>query len=200
MKKKVIAALAAFVIVGAAVAAVPIVESHAAAASVKTEIERDGGTKVGSVEVGLFERRITLLDLKSTDGAALGVGRWEASGLAWPLGELVRGRTPLAGFNWGDPLQADRIELRDVHLADSATASGWSVNSLIVEGFDLARYDARYQGGYKFQALVARALGALTIRRLEERNVLFSLPGSNDTFGAASAIVDRYERSRVTPP
>lgn len=195
-KKKVIAALAAVIIVGAAVAAVPIVESHAAA-SIKTEIESDGGTKVGSVEVGLFERRITLLDLKSTGGAALGVGRWEATGLAWPLGELVRGRTPLAGLNWGDPLQADRIELRDVHLADSATASGWSVDSLIVEGFDLARYDARYQGGYKFQALVARALGALTIRRLEERNVLFSLPGSNDTFGAASAVVDRYERGRI---
>ena len=196
MKKKLIAALAAVVVVGAAVAAVPIVESHAAA-GIKTEIERDGGTKVGSVEVGLFERRITLLDLKSTGGAALGVGRWEASGLAWPLGELVRGRTPLAGFDWGDPLQADRIELRDVHLADSATASGWSVDSLVVEGFDLARYDARYQGGYKFQALVARALGALTIRRLEERNVLFSLPGSNDTFGAASAVVDHYERGRI---
>ncbi len=54
----------------------------------------------------------------------------------------------------------------------------------------------QYQGGYKFQALVARALGALSIRRLEERNVIFSLPGA-DTFGAASAIVDRYERGRI---
>ncbi len=196
MNKKVIAALAAVVLVGAAVAAVPIVESHAAA-SIKTEIERDGLTKVGAVEVGLFERRVALLDLKSTGGAPLSVGRWEASGLAWPLGELVRGRTPLAGFDWGDPLQADRIELRDVRLADSATATGWSMQSLVMEGFDLARYDAQYQGAYKFQALVARALGALTIRRLEERNVLFSLPGSNDTFGAASAVVDRYERGRI---
>jgi hypothetical protein len=82
-------------------------------------------------------------------------------------------------------------------MVDSATASGWSMGSLVMEGFDLARYDAQYQGGYKFQALVARALGALTIRRLEERNVLFSLPGSNDTFGAASAVVDRYERGRI---
>ena len=40
------------------------------------------------------------------------------------------------------------------------------------------------------------ALGALSIRRLEERNVIFSLPGA-DTFGAASAIVDRYERGRI---
>jgi len=196
VKKKIIAALAVVALAGAAVAAVPIVESHAAG-RIKTEIERDGATKVGSVEVGLFERRVTLLDLKSTSGAALSVGRWEASGLAWPLGELLRGRTPLVGFDWGDPLQADRIELRDVHMVDSATASGWSMGSLVMEGLDLARYDAQYQGGYKFQALVARALGALTIRRLEERNVLFSLPGSNDTFGAASAIVDRYERGRI---
>jgi hypothetical protein len=196
VNKNVIAAAAVVVLAGAAVAAVPIVESHAAA-GIKTDIERDGATKVGTVEVGLFERRITLLDLKSTDGAALSVGRWEASGLAWPLGELIRGRTPLAGFNWGDPLRAERIELRDVHLVDSATASGWSMGSLVMEGFDLARYDARSQGDYKFQALVARALGALTIRRLEEHNVLFSLPGSNDTFGAASAVVDRYEGGRI---
>ena len=134
------------------VAAVPIVESHAAA-SIKTEIERDGTTKVGTVEVGLFERRVALLDLKSTGDAALSVGRWEASGLAWPLGELIRGRAPLAGFDWGDPLRADRIELRDVRLVDSATASGWSMGSLVMEGFDLARYDAKYQGGYKFEVL-----------------------------------------------
>jgi hypothetical protein len=196
VNKKVIAALVVVALAGAAVAAVPIVESHAAA-GIKTEIERDGATKVGSVEVGLFERRVTLLDLKSTRGAALSVGRWEASGLAWPLGELLRGRTPLAGFDWGDPLRADRIELSDVHLVDSATTSGWSIGSLVIEGFDLARYDAQYRGDYRSQALVARALAALTIRRLEERNVLFSLPGSNDTFGAASAVVERYERGRI---
>ena len=196
MKKTVIAALVVVALVGAAVAAVPIVESHAAG-RIKAEIERDGATKVGGVEVGLFERRITLVDLKSTGGAELSVGRWEASGLAWPLGELLRGRTPLAGFRWGDPLQADRIELKDVRLVDSAANSGWSMGSFVMEGFDLARFDASYQGGYRFQTLVARALGALTIRRLEERNVIFSLPGTNDTYGAASAVVDRYERGRI---
>jgi hypothetical protein len=195
VKKIVIAAVAVVVLIGAAVAAVPIVESQAAS-RIKAEIERDGVNKVGNVEVGLFERRITLIDLKSTGGPQLSISRWEASGLAWPLDELLRGRTPLAGFRWGDPLQADRIELRDVRLVDSAAATSWSIGSLVMEGVDLARYDAEYQGGYKFQALVARALGALSIRRLEERNVIFSLPGA-DTFGAASAIVDRYERGRV---
>ena len=196
MKKKAIAAVVVVALVGAAVAAVPIVESHAAG-RIKTEIERDGSTKVANVEVGLFERRLTLIDLKSTSGAELTVGRWEASGLAWPLGELLSGRTPLAGFRWGDPLQADRIELKDVRLVDSAANSGWSMASFVMEGFDLARFDASYQGGYRFQTLVARALGALTIRRLEERTVIFSLPGTNDTYGAASAVVDRYERGRV---
>jgi hypothetical protein len=197
VKKKVIAALVVVALVGAAVAAVPIVESHAAG-RIKAEIERDGSTKVGGVEVGLFERRLALVDLKSTSGAELSVGRWEASGLAWPLGELLSGRTPLAGFRWGDPLQADRIELKDVRLVDSAVNSGWSMASFVMEGFDLARFDASYQGGgYRFQTLVARALGALTIRRLEERTVIFSLPGTNDTYGAASAVIDRYERGRV---
>ena len=196
MKKKVIAALVVVALVGAAVAAVPIVESHAAG-RIKAEIERDGSTKVSGVEVGLFERRLALVDLKSTSGAELSVGRWEASGLAWPLGELLSGRTPLAGFRWGDPLQADRIELKDVRLVDSAVNSGWSMASFVMEGFDLARFDASYQGGYRFQTLVARALGALTIRRLEERTVIFSLPGTNDTYGAASAVVDRYERGRI---
>ena len=195
MKKKVIAAAVVIVLAGAAVAAVPIMESQAAG-RIKTEIERDGTNKVGTVEVGLFERRITLLDLKSTGGPELSIGRWEASGLAWPLDELLRGRTPLSGFRWGDPLRADRIELRDVRLVDSAAGTGWSMGALVMEGLDLARYDGQYQGGYKFQALVARALGALSIRRLEERNVIFSLPGAN-TFGAASAIVDRYERGRI---
>jgi hypothetical protein len=195
VKKKVIAAVAVIVLAGAAVAAVPIVESHAAA-RIKAEIERDGATKVGNVEVGLLDRRIALLDLKSTGGPQLSVGRWQASGLAWPLDELLRGRTPLAGFQWGDPLRAERIELSDVRLVDSAANSGWSVGSLVMEGFDLARYDPQYQGDYRFQALVARALGALSIRRLEERNIIFSLPGA-DTFGAASAVVDRYERGRI---
>ena len=84
-----------------------------------------------------------------------------------------------------------------MRLVDRAAGSGWSMGSFVMEGFDLARFDAGYQGGYQFQTLVARALGALTIRRLEERNVIFSLPGTNDTYGAASAVVDRYERGRI---
>lgn len=196
MKKSVIAAVAVIALAGAAVAAVPIVQEHAAA-RLKTEIERDGTTKVGSVEVGLFDRRITLHDLKSTGGVDLGIGRWQASGLAWPLGDLVRGRTPLGGFRWGDPLQADRVDFQQARYVDQATGSSWSAESLAVEGFDLARFDATYDGPYRFQVLLARTLEALTVRRMEERNLVFSVPGSGDTIGVASVVIEGYERGRI---
>ena len=44
---------------------VPLVERHAAQ-QIKADIERDGTTKVGSVEVGLFDRKIVLNDLRGT--------------------------------------------------------------------------------------------------------------------------------------
>lgn len=196
MKKSVIAAVAVIALAGATVAAVPLVESHAAD-RIKAEIERDGATKLGSVEVGLFGRRVTLLNLKSTRGAELTVGRWQASGLAWPFGELLRGRTPLTGFGWGDPLQADRIELQNVRYVDGAAGSKWSIGSLVIDGFDLARFDARYTGPYAFEVRAARAMAALTMRHLEEHNAVFTMPETGDTFGVASAVIDRYEGGRI---
>jgi hypothetical protein len=196
VRKGVAAAVALVAVVGLAIAAVPVLQSWLAG-RIKTEIERDGITKVGSVEVGLFDRRIALRDLKSTAAAEISVGRWEASGLAWPLGELLRGHTPLAGFRWGDPLQADRVELQDVRLVDRAAGGNWSVGSLAIDGFDLGRYDASYGGPYPAQVRIGRLLAALTVRRLEEHNVLFALPGTGDTFGAASVVVDRYDRGLI---
>jgi hypothetical protein len=195
LKKSVIAAVAAVAVAGAAVAAVPVVQGYAAA-RIKAEIERGGGT-VGGVEVGLFDRRVELRDLKSTRGAEISIGRWEASGLAWPLEELLRGRTPLAGFRWGDPLRAARIELRDVRVVDRAVGSDWSLSTLVVDGFDLARFDPDYEGPYGFLTLSARALAALSIRRLEQGNAVFAMPGSGDTFGIASTIIEGYERGRA---
>ena len=98
-------------------AAVPLVEKHAAA-QIKAEMERDGTTTVGAVEVGLFDRRILLTDLRSRQLGEITIGRWQASGLAWPLDELIKGRTPVSGLQLGDPLQADRLELNDLHVVD----------------------------------------------------------------------------------
>lgn len=196
MRKSVVAVAAVLVLAVAAVAAVPVLERYAAA-QVRIGIERDGATKVGDVEVGFFDRRITLQNLKSTGPSELSVSRWEASGLAWPLSELLRGRTPLSGFRWGDPLQAEHVELQDLRLVDRAAGSRWSMEKLAIDGVDLARFDAKYDGQYRFQVLVARAMAALGMRRVEERNVIFSVPGTGDTIGIGSVVVGGYERGRI---
>ena len=196
MKKGVIAAAVAIAVVGMVVAAVPIVQEYAAT-RIKAEIERGGGATVGAVEVGLLDRRIALRDVKSTRGAEISIGRWEASGLAWPLEELLRGRTPLAGFRWGDPLRAERIEVRDARMVDHAVGTDWSLSALVIDGFDLARFDPDYEGPYRFQALSARAMAALSIRRFEQGNAVFAMPGSGDTFGVATTVIERYEGGRV---
>jgi hypothetical protein len=197
VRKSVIALIAVVVLAGAAVAAVPVIERHAAA-SIKSEIERGGTARVDEVSVGLLARRVTLLNLKSKSAAEeLNVGRWEASGLAWPIGELLAGRTPLAGFRWGDPLRAGKVELENVQLADKATGGRWSMDALLIEGFDLARYDAAYDGMFRFTVLTARAMGALSVRRLEQRNTRVTLPDSGEAVGLASVVLEGYERGRI---
>lgn len=196
MKKGIIAAAVVVVIVAATVAAVPMLERYAAE-QFKLGMERDGTTKVGAVDVSLFERRITVRDLASTGGTEVSVGRWEVSGLDWPLSELLRGRTPLSGVRWGDPLQARRLELADLRMADRATGTRWSMEWLAIDGIDLASFDSQYDGQYPIQVHLARALWALSMRRLEERNVRFTLPGTGDTVGMASIVIERYERGRI---
>jgi hypothetical protein len=197
VRKSVIALVAVVVLAGAAAAAVPVIERHAAA-SIKIEIEYAGTDKVDEVSVSLLARRVTLMNLKSKSAAEeLSIGRWEASGLAWPIGELLAGRTPLAGFRWGDPLSADRVELENVAMADNATGGRWSMDALLLEGLELARYDAAYDGMFRFAVLTARAMGALTVRRLEQRNTRITLPGTAETVGLGSVVLERYERGRI---
>lgn len=197
MRKSVIALVAAVVVVGAAVAAVPVIERHAAA-GIKSEIERAGTARVDEVSVGLFARRVTLVNLKSSSASEeLNVGRWEASGLAWPIGELLAGRTPLEGFRWGDPLRAGKVELENLQMADKATGGQWGMDALLIEDFDLARYDAAYDGMFRFAVLTARAMGALSVRRLEQRNTRVTLPATGETVGLASVVLEGYERGRV---
>jgi hypothetical protein len=197
VRKSLIASIAVVVLGGVAAAAVPVFERHVAA-GIKSEIERGGTAKVDEVRVGLFSRRISLVNLKSRGAAEeLSIGRWEASGLAWPLGELLAGRTPLAGFRWGDPLSADRIELENVAMADRASGGQWNMDALLIEGFDLARYDARYDGTFRFAVLIARAMGALNLRRLEQRNTRATLPGSGETVILGSVVLEGYERGLI---
>lgn len=196
MNKGVIAGFVAIALVGIGAAAVPVVERYAAG-RIKAEIERDGATVVGGVEVGLLDRRITLTDLKSSRDTDVSVGRWQASGLGWPLAELMQGRTPLAGLKWGDPLRADRLELNDLSIGNREAGGTWKVASLVLEGIDLARFDASDVGPYGPLVLVARALSTLSVRRLEQRGFVFVMPGSGDTFSVATIVAERYEGGRM---
>lgn len=197
MKKGVLAIAGLIVLAGAVAAGVPVLEDRTAS-RIKSEIEGSGTAHVGVVEVGLFNRRIALVDFKSSDGdAEFAVGRWEASGIAWPIGELLRGRAPLAGFRWGDPLRAERVELKDVAVTDNEDGGRWAAQSLVVEGFDLARFEASYDGAFPVEVRTARALAALTLRRAEVHRFQMTLPELGDTFGAADVILDRYEQGRI---
>lgn len=196
MRKAAVAGVAAIAVIGAAAAAVPVVQGYAAS-RIKTEIERNGVSTVDQVEVSLLERRIALTDLKSASGAGLSIKRWEVWGLGWPLAELLRGRVPLAGWRWGDPLQADRIEVRDLRTGGRDGGGGWSIESLSVEGLGLERFDGGEDSSPDPVVLVARALTALSFRRLDQRGTVFSLAGGGDTVGVASIALEGYQNGRV---
>jgi hypothetical protein len=197
VRKSLIAVVALVVLAGAAVAAVPILEQHAAA-QIKTAMELDGSTKVGTVEVGLFRRSIALGDLRFVGNGMKGsVKRTEATGLAWPLGELLRGRTPFAGWTWGDPLQADHVEVKDLAITDPLGEGRWSAQALAIDGLDLARFDGSNGGQFATTVLTARALAALEMRRLAATKVMTALPGTGDTIGTAHLTVEHYDRGRI---
>lgn len=197
MNKGLIAGTVAIGLVATGAMAVPVVERYAAM-RIKAEIERDGSSTVGGVEVGLFKRSVALADLKSSRDTKVSVGRWQASGLGWPLAELMQGRTPLAGLKWGDPLKAERLELNDLSIGNGEGGGAWKVESLALDGIDLARFDAGDIGPYGPLVLVARALEALSVRRLEQRGTRFVMPGSGDTYGVATIVIGGYEGGRVS--
>ncbi len=196
MKKSVIAGITVAALVGIAAVAMPLVQGYAAA-HIKAEIERSGTATVERVEVGILDRSIALEGFKSDRAGPVSIGQWRVSGLSWPLAELLQGRTPLSGFRWGDPLQADRLELQDVRVGNRGAGGGFEVVSLVLEGIDLARFDGGEAGTYRGPAPFARAMAALSVRRLEQHNAVFTVPGDGDTLGVAGLVVERYDGGRI---
>jgi hypothetical protein len=195
MRKGIVAALVVVGLIGICLAAVPLIQIHAADL-LKAEIERSGTTKVGTVEVALFDRQIVLLDIKTTRPAGeMTIGRIDASGLDWPIREFLQGRTPLQGIRWGDPLQAKRLEVLDFRAVDQVTQV--SLASMIVDDFDLDRFDPGEPGPHAERQRVARALAALEVGRLELRNLAIDQRQKGDTFGLVSFVVDRFDRGRL---
>jgi hypothetical protein len=192
VRKSVIAGIAVVLLVGGAVAAVPLVEQYAAA-QIKTDMERDGATKVGAVEVGLLDRRIVFTDLRVKRFGEIAVGRWEASGLSWPLGELMRGRTPFS-LRLGDPIHAGHVELRDVTIADDK--GRWTIASLAIDDLHLDRYDPLLQPN-QLTHVGGRIASALSLGHLEQKDTVFTDQASGDRVTMGGITIDRFDRGQV---
>ena len=193
MRKSVVVTAAVIVIVGLGAAALPLAEEYSAR-QIKAGIEA-GGTTVDAVDVGFFGRRITLRNLHSRQVGDLSIGRWEASGLSWPLGELLRGRSPLSGLQIGDPLQARHLELTDLRIVDDGAA--WNIASLVVDGLDLERYDTTGLGPLQFGTLAARIGKALSVARFEQKQTVYSTPGQGDRIAIADFTVANFDHGRI---
>jgi len=194
VRKSVIATAAVIAVAGLAVAAVPLAEEYSAR-QIKAGIELDGAATVERVEVGLFSRSVTMHNLHSRRVGDVNIGRWQASGLAWPLGELLRGRTPLSGLRLGDPLRAGRLELADVRIIDSDSI--WNIGSLTVDGLDLGRYDVAGVGPMQFSTLSARMASVLSVQKLEQKHTVYTAPGSGDRTAIGAFTVEHFERGRI---
>ncbi len=196
MKKAVVATTAIIALAGLAVAAIPIVE-HRAADNIKQQIESDGVTTVGSVKVGLFDRSVTLTNVRSTRDETVSAERWTVSGLAWPLGEVLRGHVPFGGWRLGDPLQAGRIEVTKLRVAFAA-GQAWTVGSIAVDGLDLARYDSEIGSGpFRWVILGARTTRALAVRQFEEHDVAYTAPGTTNSVTIASISLENLAQGKL---
>jgi hypothetical protein len=196
VKKSLVAVLAVAALVGLGVAGVPVAERYAAG-RIKAEIERDGQASVGAVEVGLIDRSVVLSDFRSHALGDLAVRRWELRGMAESLGDLLAGRTPLANFRLGDPLRADHLELADLHIANPSTGATWTVGSLVIDGLDLAAYDADIAGPRHPEILAARIAGALSLQHAEARNASHTLAATGDAVFVRSAAIHRVDRGHI---
>ncbi|HLG46533.1 MAG TPA: hypothetical protein VKY24_09865 [Reyranella sp.] len=194
MRKSLVAALAVVVVAGAAVAAVPVIERRAAQ-QIKADMERDGQTTVGSVEVGLFGRKIAVTDMHLKQPGDISIGRWEASGLAWPMSELIAGRTPFSGIQLGDPFQAGHVELHDLKIVDKSMQS--TVASLVADDLRLDRYQPVLGNG-QLTALSMRIMKALSVGRLEQTQSVSTDLATGNTVAIGGLTIGGYDKGKVS--
>ena len=196
MRKGLVAVIAVAALVGVGVAGVPLAERYAAS-RIKAEIERDGQASVGAVAVGLIDRSVVLTDFRSRAFGDLTIRRWEARGMTEPLGDLLAGRTPFSSFELGDPLRADHVELTDVRIVDPSTGASWNAGSIVIDGLDLAAYDADATGRRRLAVLAARIAAALRLQHAEARNVNHVLAFTGDAVFVRSAGLHGADRGRI---
>lgn len=195
MKKALVVVLAVAVTGLLGAAALPLAERYAAG-QIKAAFEQDGQMSVGTVEVGLLSRRVTLTDVRSQASGGLTARRWEVRGFPESLGDLLEGRTPLTDFKLGDSLHADHLELTDARFTDP-DGSNWSVGSLSVDGLDLAPYDPNATGPYRLEILVARIAKALRLQHIEATNISHGLAETGDALAMRRMTIDRFDRGSL---
>lgn len=171
MRRSVLVLGAVLALVGIGAAAVPFAEDFAAS-RLKSDLAQNG-VQVEMVKVGLFARSVSLRNVAGGPNGELKIDEWEASGLAWPLNELLKGRLPFRGLDWGDPLHVARLHMRNFRLAEPDASNSWAIGELTGTNIDLPRYDSTYEGPFRNQVMVARLLGALSVERLEQSDLIY---------------------------
>ena len=166
MRKSVVALGAVLALIGLGAAAIPFAEDFAAS-RLKAGLAQNG-VQVETVTVGLLDRSIALRNVAAGPNGELKVDEWQASGLAWPLDELLKGSLPFRGLNWGDPLHVARLHIRNFRLAQPDAGNSWIIGELTGTNIDLPRYDSSYEGPFRNEVMMARLAGALSVDRLEQ--------------------------------
>lgn len=197
MKKAAIAIVILLAVLGGGCAvALPVAERYFAQ-NIKDQIDRDGAFSVGAVEVSLLDRGVTMHDVKPNAGVGLSAARWHVSGLSWPLDEILKGHTPLFGVRLGDPLIAEKVEADSVSVS-TGIGQNWRFGKIVGEGLDLQRFDGDIPPGPTQQTvLLARLFGAMSIRHLEERDVVYTDPFTKNTVGFLSFDIGRFDHGRI---
>jgi hypothetical protein len=196
VRRSAVAVAAAIVVIALGAASVPLAETYVAG-RIKAEIERNGAATVDRVEVGLFDRHVTLVDIRSQEVGDFSARRLETSGLSGSFGDFLQGRTPLSDFRLGDPLRAEHLQLVDARLADRSDDGAWSVASLTVDGLDLAHYDPQAAGPQRIPVLVARIAGALSLHHAEIGTLIRTLPVTGTTVGFGDLKIDRFAHGKI---
>lgn len=199
MKKIVVAAIVIVCLAGLGMVSVTFLEKQAAH-RIKEAIERSGSHTVGSVDVSLLARRVTLHDIRNKNAQDFAFGRVQISGLAWPLDELLSGRPLFAGYRLGDPIRADRIQIDDARF--STAVSQRTIKSLTIDAFNLDRYDVPAQAlskdadAFPNAALYTSLLAALSIEKLQMTQLTESIKdlGEIDT---KQILMERIDHGRV---
>ena len=128
MRKSVLVLGAVLAMIGIGAAAVPFAEDFAAS-RLKSDLAQNG-VQVEAVKVGLWGRSVSLRNVVGGPNGELKIDEWEASGLAWPLDELLKGRLPFRGLDWGDPLHVARLHMRNFRLAEPDASNSWAIGEL----------------------------------------------------------------------